>query len=329
MKLPQPFFTLLAAGLMLWGVGCAPVSSTPPSLQEAAPAPRLPGMERSVYIQLEGHRVYYEVGGQGSPVVMVHGIGAGNSSHLWRQNTAALAREHRVYAFDWPGFARSGAQSVKYTNELYVKVLKAFIEQVVGQPTAIVASSLGSDYSVRLAVEQPRLITRLVVSNPAGYDVLEAENKDFRVLVSSSTRANQRFYDQLTTTPLGDLVFSLVTGEGGLNFFLYFSVYWDSSLVTPEITQLYLQNLQGVNKQFAPFAFFSGFLEQPIKSYWPKLTQPALLVWGKDDVFTPIRYAQQMLNDRPNTQFQVLRGRAIPYEEDAVSFNKLALDFLR
>lgn len=329
MNFTQQLSSVLIAGVLVGVVGCAPVSTQPPSLQEAAPAPRLPGMERSAYVLLEGHRVYYEVGGQGSPVVMVHGIGAGNSSHLWRQNTAALAREHRVYAFDWPGFARSGAQSVQYTNELYVKVLRAFIEQVVGQPTAIVASSLGSDYSIRLAVEQPKLITRLMISNPAGYDVLEAANKDFRVLVSSSTRANQRFYDQLTTTPLGDLVFSLVTGEGGLNFFLYFSVYWDSTLVTPEITQFYLQNLQGANKQFAPFAFFSGFLEQPIKTYWPKVTQPALLVWGKDDVFTPIRYAQQMMVDRPNTAFQVLRGRAIPYEEDFTTFNRLALEFLR
>jgi pimeloyl-ACP methyl ester carboxylesterase len=311
-------------------IGCAPSASIMvPSLTETALSPRLPGLERSAYVLLEGERIYYEVGGQGSPVVLVHGIGAGNSSHLWRQNTAALAKEHRVYAFDWPGFARSGARAIQYTNDLYSNILTAFIRDVVKEPVSIIAGSLGSDYSIRVAAENPSLIKRMLLSNPTGYDQFGTGDKEGRAFLTTTSRRNQDFYDRLSQSFLGDVIFSSIASEGGLNFFLYFFVYLNQRLVTPDITQIYLQNLQGNAKQFAPFSFFAGFLEQPITDYWPRTQQPTLLIWGSDDVFTPIRFAEPMLKARPGVRLEVLPARAIPYDEAAEAFNRIALGFLR
>jgi len=311
-------------------LGCAPAISTEvPSLGETPPAPRLPGMERSAYVLLEGERVYYEVGGKGSPVVLVHGIGAGNSSHLWRQNTAALAQQHRVYAFDWPGFARSGARARQYTNDLYTQVLRAFLQQVVGEPAAVVAGSLGSDYTIRVAAESPQLITRMLLSNPTGYDQFGTGDKESRALLTTTSRRNQELYDRFSQTFLGDVVFSLLASEGGLNFFLYSFVYLDQNRVTPELTQIYLQNLQSSSKQYAPFSFFAGFLEQPVPDLWPRTKQPTLLVWGSEDVFTPIRFAEPMLKARPEVRLEVLPARAIPYDEAFERFNQIALAFLQ
>lgn len=311
---------------------CAPATGSVPDA--AAPAPRLPGMAESHFVTLEGERVYYEVGGPflqtgGSPVVFVHGIGAGNSSHLWRENTAALARDHRVYAFDWPGFARSGARPIQYTNDLYVSVLKSFIRDVVGEPVALVAGSLGADYAIRLSAESPELVTRLIVSNPSGYDINEPENKDGRTLLTTTSRRNQGLYDQFSKTFLGDVIFSSLKADSGLNFFLYNYVYLDWHRVTPELTAIYRQNLEGPNKQYAPFSFFAGFLEQRVSAFWPKLRQPTLLVWGSDDIFTPIRFAEDFLKVRPDVKLEVLRARAIPYDEDADRFNQLAVAFLK
>lgn len=309
---------------------CAPTASPTPNSNEAAPAPRLPGMTQSQYVTLEGERVYFEAGGvRGSPVVFVHGIGAGNSSHLWRENTGPLARQHRVFAFDWPGFARSGARAVQYTNDLYVSVLTAFIRDVVREPVTLVAGSLGSDYAIRVAAERPELVTRLVVSNPGGYDVNDPENKEGRTLLTTTSNRNQELYDRFARTFLGDVIFSTLKAESGINFFLYNYVYLDWRRVTPELTAIYQQNLEGPNKQYAPFSFFAGFLEQRIAAFWPKVKQPTLLIWGADDIFTPIRFAQPLLQARPEVRLEVLRARAIPYDEDSDRFNRLALEFLK
>jgi pimeloyl-ACP methyl ester carboxylesterase len=323
-------FRFLSIAVLAVLASCAPATSpNAPSIAEVAPAPRLPGMEKSEFALLAGERVYFEVGGQGSPVVMVHGIGAGNSSHLWRENTAQLAKTHRVYAFDFPGFARSGARAIQYTNDLYTQVLREFIRDVVKERSMVVAGSLGADYTIRLAVESPELISRMLLSNPSGYDLNKPDNKQGRTLLTTTSARNQGLYEQFANTFLGDLIFTTLQSPAGLNFFLYNYVYLDWRRVNDSLTNIYRENLQGPNKKYAPFSFFAGFLEQPVVDLWSKATQPTLLVWGKDDIFTPIRFATPMLEARKDVQFEVLNARAIPYDEDFVRFNQLADAFLK
>ena len=316
----------LFLGLLLLLAACAPVArdTSAPSL-ETPPAPRLAGMTSSAYVVLAGQRVYYETGGTGTPVVFVHGIGAGNSMHLYRRNTAALAKQHRVYAFDFPGFARSGGLPIQYTNDLYVEVLEQFLRQVVGAPAALIAGSYGADYSIRVAVEQPALVSKLLLSNPSGYGFSDEARA---IRQSGNSRRDPAQFERFANTPLGALVFQVLSGEGGLNFFLYNYVYLDVNLVTPELTRIYQQNLEGANKAFAPFSFFSGLLDQDVSQLWGKVQQPTYMVWGSDDIFTPISESRYFLETRP-VPFAVLKARAVPYDEAFEKFNQLALRFLK
>jgi pimeloyl-ACP methyl ester carboxylesterase len=331
MKIPTfllKFMTLIALSAVLL-IACAPaISATEPP---PVPAPRLPGLDSSAIVTLINESVYYEVGGPktGSPVVLVHPIGGGNSSHLWRENTAALAKTHRVYAFDWPGFARSGAKAQLYTNDLYVQVLEEFLREVVGKPSAVIAGNIGSDYTIRVAAEHPELITRMILANPNGYDVNGSENRSDRAAFATTSARDPELYKLFTETPIGFFTFGALHSNDGLNFFLYNYVYLDKRRVTPELTKIYYDNLSGPNKQYAPFSFFSGFLEQPVAGLWEKTTQPALLVWAPDDVFSPIRYAEKFMEARPDVSLKFLTGRAIPYDEDFERFNELALEFLK
>jgi pimeloyl-ACP methyl ester carboxylesterase len=305
---------------------CAPVARDPnPFASQTPPAPRMAGLTSSAYITLAGERVYYEVGGSGTPVVFVHGIGAGNSMHLYRRNTAALAQKHRVYAFDFPGFARSGARDIMYTNDLYVQVLREFLQKVVRQPAAIIGGSYGADYAIRVAAENPELITKLLLSNPSGYGFSD-EARFARG--SDRFRRDPGLFQQYATTPIGLFLFQVLSGEGGLNFFLYNTVYLDGNLITPELTRIYQQNLEGANKAFAPFSFFAGMLAQDVSQYWATLKQPAYLVWGNEDVFTPITESRYFLEARP-VPMAVVRARAVPYDEAFETFNRLALNFLK
>jgi pimeloyl-ACP methyl ester carboxylesterase len=332
MKIPLKFLyrfipiTFLSSALL---IACAPaiLATEPPPV----PAPRLPGLDSSAIVTLASEPVYYEVGGPktGSPVVFVHAIGGGNSSHLWRENTAALAKTHRVYAFDWPGFARSGAKAQRYTNDLYVQVLEQFLREVVGQPSAVIAGNIGSDYTIRVAAENPDLITRMILANPNGYDVNGIESRDDRAVFTTTSSRDPDLYKLFTETPIGFFTFGALHSNDGLNFFLYNYVYLDKKRVTPELTKIYYDNLSGPNKQYAPFSFFSGFLEQPVAGLWEKTTQPALLVWAPDDVFSPIRYAEKFMEARPDVPLKFLTGRAIPYDEDFERFNEIAVEFLQ
>ena len=59
-----------------------------------------------LYIDVNGVRTRYrQAGGDGLPVILIHGLGA--SAEIWSANIGALASHHRVYVPDLPGFGRT------------------------------------------------------------------------------------------------------------------------------------------------------------------------------------------------------------------------------
>src|SRR5207237_9181417 len=123
-------------------------------------------------------RVFYKTSGSensGSPLVFIHGIGAGSSSFMWRKNFDELAKHFRVYAVDLLGFGFSDKPSAApYSADLYVELISDFLREVVARPAAIVAHTLSAAFAVRVADERPELINSLVLVSPTGADSLSA-----------------------------------------------------------------------------------------------------------------------------------------------------------
>src|SRR5579871_6867062 len=86
--------------------------------------------------------ISYEVRGEGPPLVLIHGIGAGCSSYEWRHNFDALSEQFKVYAPDLPGFGKSARPNINYTDALMILALTDFLRDVVRQPASVIASSL-------------------------------------------------------------------------------------------------------------------------------------------------------------------------------------------
>jgi pimeloyl-ACP methyl ester carboxylesterase len=308
---------ILFAILLLGFVSCAPmVTRDTPDPAEAVPAPRVPGMTSSAFVTAPGvERVYYESGGQGSSVVFIHGIGGGNSSMQWQKNAQVLTAKHKVFVLDLPGFARSGARPILYDNTVYIAAIEHFLKTVVKEPAAIVCSSLGCAYSIKIAVEQPALISSLLLVSPTGIDRLV-------------NPPNPGFYDSLVNGFLGPVLYNVLKAPSGIGFFLYNQVYLDWRLADDEIIKLYQGNLEGSAKGYPVFAFISQYANQSVKDLWGRVTQPARIIWGTEDVNTPVSGAAAFLALK-NVPLDVLKGRAIPNEESPEAFNALMLEFLK
>jgi len=70
------------------------------------------------YVRVGETRVrYWSAGSQGTPVLLVHALGA--SVEYWGRVITTLAQRHRVYAIDLPEFGRSDKPDAPY-GEAYL-----------------------------------------------------------------------------------------------------------------------------------------------------------------------------------------------------------------
>ena len=66
------------------------------------------------FLQTHGAPLYYEVAGQGHPLLLIHaGIA---DSRMWDQQFDTFARQYRVIRFDLRGFGQSTVPSGQFAN---------------------------------------------------------------------------------------------------------------------------------------------------------------------------------------------------------------------
>ena len=109
--------------------------------------------------------------GQGEPILLVHSFGPGHDSEEWRTVAEILAHDHRVYAVDLLGWGLSHRPDITYDGELYIELLRDFLEDIVQRPTVLAAAGLAAAYAVQVAVDHPERVTALALVTPSGIDV--------------------------------------------------------------------------------------------------------------------------------------------------------------
>jgi pimeloyl-ACP methyl ester carboxylesterase len=120
--------------------------------------------EREVVVH--GARLRYAVAGDGSPVVLVHGLGG--TIENWRGFAPELARRHRVLVPDLPGHGHSGALPGAAHLDDFADCVFAMAEAEGVGSAAWVGHSLGGTIALRAAVRRPDAVRGIVLAAAAG-----------------------------------------------------------------------------------------------------------------------------------------------------------------
>jgi len=120
-------------------------------------------------------RMRYYVGGEGPPLVLVHGLSgaAGN----WCELAPLLARRYRLLIPDLPGHGASASLPAAPNLTAYAERVRIVAEREGMLPAPVVGHSMGAVVGLRLAVAHPEAVPALVLAGAAG--------------IASSTRAAQ------------------------------------------------------------------------------------------------------------------------------------------
>jgi FAD/FMN-containing dehydrogenase/pimeloyl-ACP methyl ester carboxylesterase len=122
-------------------------------------------------LELAGISTAVLEGGEGPPVVLLHGPG-GNAAH-WIRVVPALAGAHRVIAPDLPGQGESSAGDAPLDAETVLAWLGDLIEATCPSPPVLVGYALGGGIAARFAIDRGDRIARLVLVDALGLVAFE------------------------------------------------------------------------------------------------------------------------------------------------------------
>jgi pimeloyl-ACP methyl ester carboxylesterase len=126
---------------------------------------KLPGLEeRSVEVKAVHMR--YFVGGEGPPLILVHGLGGAASN--WTELAPLLARRHRLLVPDLPGHGGSSALPGVSGLEPYADRVALVAERERMLPAPVVGHSLGGSVVLRFALRRPGDVQAIVLAGSAG-----------------------------------------------------------------------------------------------------------------------------------------------------------------
>ena len=102
--------------------------------------------------------VSYFLGGQGEPLIIIHGGGDGATA--WVDNLAELSKYYTVYAPDLPGFGHSQPISDDFHISEYVEFIEDFSHNLGLQSFHLMGHSIGGGIALQYALRFPHRIKK-------------------------------------------------------------------------------------------------------------------------------------------------------------------------
>jgi 4,5:9,10-diseco-3-hydroxy-5,9,17-trioxoandrosta-1(10),2-diene-4-oate hydrolase len=255
-----------------------------------------------------GYELHYHELGAGPAVVFVHGSGPGANaySNFFLNYREIAAAGYRCLLPDMVGFGYSSKPTgIDYTLELFTSTLLEFLDAVGVRECSFVGNSLGGAISLKVAIDHPGRVTRLVVMGPGG---IESREVYFRM-------------------PGIQKMVSQFIGEGfdlaGLRRLLELICH-DPRFLTDELLRQRMNVLKTQPKDV--------LARMSIPDLTPELGQvkcPLLGFWGIEDHFCPSSGHEKILRAVADSSF-IMYSRCGHWAmiERAEHFNRHVLEFL-
>ena len=208
-------------------------------------------LEREM-VDVDGRQTAYFTGGEGAPLVFLHGGGIVEGVGCFRP----LADHFRFIAPQMPGFDRTELRPpVTSIDELVDHTVRLLDELGVGR-FALVGHSLGGWVAASLAAAYPQRVSSLVIAAPYGLDA---------PLANARAMAKDELYTALTNDPS---IFDGLVPEGD-------DAEFDAA-----------RALEGTSMS----GFVPGPFDPSLPAKLATLGMPLLLLWGEDDRIVPIAH---------------------------------------
>lgn len=228
-----------------------------------------------------GLEIAYERAGKGPALVLVHGGAV--DGRMWQPQLAALADEFTVIAWDEPGVGRSSDLPAGFDLADYAHCLATLIETLALGPAHVAGLSWGGTVALELYRRYPELVASLILADTyAGWKGSLPEDE-----VNARVEGVLRMLaapDEKLAHP------NLFAGDPPAEF---------------------VPLLDKMTADVRPESLRTEVLvmaEADQRDLLPRIAVPTLLIWGEQDVRSPVSVARQFEQAIPDTKLVVIRG---------------------
>jgi pimeloyl-ACP methyl ester carboxylesterase len=115
-------------------------------------------------LHLKDTEIYYEVHGQGQPIVFLSETAC--DGEVWKiHQVEEFSRDHRVILHDYRGTGRSGRPSIDYSTKMFCDDTAALMNHLGAEKAIVIGHSMGGRIAQLLALEHPDKVDKLVLAS--------------------------------------------------------------------------------------------------------------------------------------------------------------------
>ena len=225
--------------------------------------------------------IYYEVHGDGKPLVLLNGIMM--SAPSWVDHIERLKDRYQLIVYDMRDQGQSARLEQGYDNRIHVQDLKKLLAHLNIGKADLWGVSYGGQVALLFTLAHPENVDRLVLSNTS------AHIDQYLLSMGEMWKRAARLYD-------GEAFFDLALIPIYSRHFYNHNYDW-------------LLNRRQAFKELLTKEWFDGFirlassnLNYDVRSELAGITQATLLIAAEEDIITPYEQMRAMHAKMPNAQ---------------------------
>jgi len=250
--------------------------------------------------------IYYETHGNGTPIMLVPGLGGIGS--YWKPNLAAFTRAHQVIVHDHRGTGQSARSRIRYSVDQMTDDLVALMDHLKIEKAHLVGHSTGGAIGQTLAAKHPQRLISLVISG-------------------SWTKADPFFRRAFEARR------ALLVNLGAAAYVRASSVFLYPDWWINQNIGLIEERETVTIPAFPPAEIVASRIDAIMAfdrtADLPRIKTPTLVICARDDILTPFYFSQALARAIPGAELAELPyGGHFASETNTDAFNKAVLNFI-
>lgn len=255
--------------------------------------------------------IYYEVSGEGQPLVLIPGLGADLTD--WMFQIPEFSKKYKVVAFDNRGTGRSEAPDAPYSTRMMADDTAGLMDALGIDGAHVLGYSMGGFIAQEFAINYPErtksLILAATCAAPAAYDDLSQYHVE-QAWAAAVAEVSPKTFVRMQLP-------YLVTSE-----------FFDK----PEMVTMWVEAISANPYRTQPYAYRRlsvASLQHDTRTRLKRITAPTLVLVGKEDILLPVKVSEELAALVPRARLVALEGGAhAMWVETPDKFNQAVLHFL-